>query len=94
VQTAICGKWANEMRARQLIGGAAYPPDTLKVIFQAFDDAWGELGPAVGAEPEAVEAARLSLATIVLSIAKAGPIEGASLRDAALTAFRLKHRVT
>jgi hypothetical protein len=82
------------MRARQLIGGAAFPPETLNVIFQAFDDAWGELGPALGAEPGAVEAAKLSLATIVLSIANAGPIERASLRDAAVSAFRLKHRVT
>jgi hypothetical protein len=31
------------MKARQLIGGAAFPPDVLKVIFEAFDDAWLEV---------------------------------------------------
>jgi hypothetical protein len=31
------------MKARQLIGGSAFPPDELKVIFEAFDDAWAEV---------------------------------------------------
>ena len=80
------------MKARQLIGGAAFPPDDLKVIFGAFDDAWGEIAPDVDADPGAVEAARLSLATIVLSLAT-GPIERAGLKSAAVDAFRLKHKI-
>ena len=31
------------MKARQLIQGATYGPETLKVIGKAFDDAWSEI---------------------------------------------------
>lgn len=81
------------MKARQLIGGAAFPPDVLSVIFAAFDDAWGELAGDVSARAEAIEAARLSLATIVLSVAAAGPVERDAIKTAAVNAFRQKHRI-
>jgi len=81
------------MKARQLIGGAAFPPDDLKVIFDSFDDAWAEVAPDVGTDPSAVEPARLSLATIVLTLARAGQIDRESIRTAAVDAFRLKHHV-
>src|SRR5262245_29322613 len=45
------------MKARQLIGGAAFPPDVLRVIFDAFDDAWAEVGPDVSRRVHAIEAA-------------------------------------
>ena len=82
------------MRARQLIGGAAFPPDELKVIFAAFDDAWNELAADVGSDAGAIDTARLSLATIVLSLANARPIDRMALKSAALDAFRLKHGLT
>jgi len=63
------------VKARQFIAGAAFPPDDLRVIFEAFDDAWAEVSPDVSARVSAIEAARLSLATIVLNLATAGPIE-------------------
>jgi hypothetical protein len=69
-------------------------PDALKVIFEAFDDAWDEVAPGVSVSASAIEAARLSLATIVLSIVAAGTIERAGLKSAALNAFRFKHRLT
>jgi hypothetical protein len=81
------------MKARQLMGGAAYSADALKVIFQAFDDAWAEVAPDVSARASAIEAARLSLATIVLSLAKVGHVERDSLRAAAVDAYRVKHRI-
>jgi hypothetical protein len=37
--------------------------------------------------------ARLSLATIVLSLAKVGSIERVALKTAAVDAFRSKHRI-
>lgn len=80
------------MKARELIGGASYPPETLKVIFEAFDDAWTEVCPSMGADPGAIEMGRLSLATIVLSLAKTGPIEREGLRGSAVNAFRFKHQ--
>jgi len=78
------------MKARQLIGGAAYPPDTLKIIFEAFDDAWAEVAPSVDTDPTDVESGRLYLADIVLTLTKVGPIERGSLRDAAVKTFRHK----
>jgi hypothetical protein len=36
------------MEARRLIGNASYGPDTLKVLFQAFDEAWTTLAPRYG----------------------------------------------
>lgn len=82
------------MKARRLIGGAAYPPDVLKVIFQAFDDAWAEVCPSISVRPASIEAAKSSLAEIVLSLAKTGPIERDALKNSAVNAFRLKHRLS
>jgi hypothetical protein len=82
------------MKARQLIGSASFQPDELKVIFEAFDDAWGEVGTDVTGRVDAIDTARLSLATIVLNLAAAGPIERVGLKTAAVDAFRLKHRLT
>jgi len=58
------------MKARQLVSGANYGPDVLKVICQAFDEAWNVIAPSVTNRPLGIEAARLSLASIVLSLAK------------------------
>jgi hypothetical protein len=69
------------MKARRLIGGAAYPPDELKVIFEAFDAAWAEVAADVSHRASAIEAARLSLATIVLSLAAAGPYRAETPHD-------------
>jgi hypothetical protein len=82
------------MKARELIAGASFPPAVLKVIFQAFDDAWNEVGADISKRPNAVESARLSLAEIVLSLAHSDPIERDALKDAAVSAFRLRHRLT
>jgi hypothetical protein len=81
------------MKARQLIGGASFPPDVLQVVFEAFDDAWTEVSAGVGKDPGAVEAARLSLATIILSLARTDPIDREGLKAAAVDSFRLKHRL-
>lgn len=79
------------MRARQLIGGATFPPDELRVIFEAFDGAWSEVAPDIGSDPGAIDTARVSLASILLSLATAGLRDGHGLRTAAVDSFRLKH---
>jgi hypothetical protein len=79
------------MRARQLLGSAVFPPDVLKVLFAAFDDAWDEVAGDVSSRAAAVDAARLRLATIVLSLAKSGPIEHGRIKDAAAEEFRRRH---
>jgi hypothetical protein len=82
------------MTARQRITNAAYRPETLKVMYQAFDDAWAEVTPSIGADPGSVEMARLSLADIMLGLAKTQPIEREGLKSAAVAAFRRMHRIT
>ena len=55
------------MRAKQLIDSACYGPEALKIIGQAFDEAWISIAPNFGNNPATIEAARLKLAKIVLS---------------------------
>jgi hypothetical protein len=82
------------MRARQLISGAAFPPDVIKVLIDAFEDAWTEIASDVSGDPNVVDAARVSLAGIVLDIANAGPpIDRDRIKTAAVEAFRQKHRI-
>jgi len=81
------------MRGRQLISGAGFPPDALTVILDAFEDAWAELASSVTGDPTVVEVARLSLAEIVLGIARAGPIDHDRIKTAAVHAFRTVHRI-
>lgn len=72
------------MKARALIGGAAYDPATLKTLFQAFDDAWDRVAPQVSTRPEALEAARMKLAEIVLELASGRVGDPADLTRAAV----------
>ena len=72
------------MKARQLIENATFDPQQLKNIGKAFDDAWEQIAPAVSSRAEAVEAARLKLANVVLTCAKRGLTEPAVLKEAAL----------
>ena len=81
------------MKVRQLIGGAAFGPDVLKVIGKAFDAAWTELEPSVTNRPDGIEAARLRLANIVLSLAKDDSSDAELLKNEAVRVFRLKHRI-
>ena len=57
------------VKARQLIDGAAFGPDALKAIGDAFEAAWAEIAGNFGNDPQTIEAARLWLANAMLSIA-------------------------
>jgi len=72
------------MKARQLLDGASFNPDQLRVVLQAFDAAWENISPTVSANAIAVEASRLNLAKAVLAVAKQGPIEAERIKDDAL----------
>jgi len=61
----------------------------LPVIFDAFDGAWNEPAPDVGSEPATVEAAQSELATILLGLATADPIERDRLKADAVLSYRL-----
>jgi hypothetical protein len=80
------------MKARQLIGSATFSPDELSILFEAFDVVWHEVAGDVSSRAVAVDTARLRLATIVLSLAKAGPIDRDHIRREALHAFRRPYR--
>lgn len=72
------------MKARQLVESASYDPEQLKALGKAFDDAWERVSPHVSARAEAVEAARLTLADIVLTLAKRGDFDPKRLAEAAV----------
>jgi hypothetical protein len=70
-------------KARQLIGAAAYDPATLKILGDAFDEAWESIAGNYNS-PLAAEAARLKLANIVLSLAAEGERDWERLKDRAI----------
>jgi hypothetical protein len=55
------------MKARILIESASLGPDDLKTAGQAFDNAWSQIATHYKS-PDAVEAARMRLATLILSL--------------------------
>ena len=80
------------MRARRLIDGASFGPDTLKALGQAFDEAWVEIADRFGTIPIEVESARLRLAEAILSVAIEGSTNVAALKVGALQAMALDYR--
>jgi hypothetical protein len=78
------------MKARRLIDGASFGPATLKVIGQAFDEAWAEIAGNFG--PSQVDDARLRLAEAVLSIANEDSTNVAALKIGALQAMALDYK--
>jgi hypothetical protein len=80
------------MKARRLIDGAAYGPEALKVIGQAFDEAWACIAGHFGEETKSVEEARLKLAEAVLSVASEDSCDVEALKRGALEAMALYGR--
>jgi hypothetical protein len=75
------------MQARKLIEGASFGPETLKVVFEAFDGAWLVLAPRYESDTSAAQTARTRLASILLSLASRDSRDAAALRDAALRIY-------
>lgn len=76
------------MGARGLFAGASFGPDALRVLFQAFDEAWAILAPGYGNDQPAISAARLRLANIMLGLMRDDTRDVAWLRDEALQHYR------
>ena len=57
------------MRARALIDRASFGPDALKAASQAFEQAWAEIALHFGGDPGVTDAARIALASAILSVA-------------------------
>jgi len=80
------------MKARQLIAGAAFAPQTVKAMEQAFDQAWAEIAGNFGDTPSEIQSARLSLARAMLSAATEAGCDVATLKDRALQMMALSYR--
>ena len=77
------------MKARRLIQEASFGPDSLRVIGQAFDDAWAEIAGNFSGALQ-IEAARIRLATAILSIATDASRDADALKRAALKHMGLR----
>ena len=80
------------MERRQLIAGAAYGPEALKVIGQAFDEAWRDIAGNFGDDSPDIEKARNRLARAILSIADDDSRDVSVLRQAALERLALDYK--
>ena len=80
------------MGSRQLIAGAVYGPDALKVIGQAFDEAWRDIAGNFGDDPPDVARARNRLARAILSMADDDCHDVSVLRQAALQQMALDYK--
>jgi hypothetical protein len=65
-----------------IITRADFDPQTHKVVHEAFGSAWEEIAPNIS--PDAIQAARVTLAEIVLSLARSGTVDEQALTDAAV----------
>jgi hypothetical protein len=77
------------MKARQLIDGCSFGPEAFKAIGRAFDAAWQEIAGNFGNAAAEVEAARLQLASALLSIANEDSRNAEVLKPAALERMAL-----
>ena len=75
-----------DMKARQFLDEGSFDISTRKIINRAFDRAWAILATKYRS-PLAIEAARLKLANIVVSLAREGEREPDRLADYAVRTF-------
>ena len=80
------------MKARRLIDGATFGPETLKALGEAFDQAWAQIAGNFGDGSTQVENARLRLAEAMLSVAIEGSTDIAVLKADALQAMARDYR--
>ena len=71
--------------------GCSFGPEALQAIGQAFDAAWQEIAGNFGTDPAAIEAARLQLASALLSIASEASRNVEVLKRAALERMALDY---
>ena len=71
------------MKARELIQGATYEPDQVKVMGDALEAVWAMIATDVGSSPNSAEAARLRIARVILRLADDGILTQHELQEAA-----------
>lgn len=80
------------MKARRLLEGSNFGPETLQVIFTAFDDAWAEIAEYFDGDEAHIQSARVRLAHAVLALAHEDSSDPSELRKDALQVFQLGYR--
>jgi hypothetical protein len=80
------------MEARQHISKASYGPESLKVLFQAFDGAWEEMVGNFGENTLAKQAARLKLANVILDLGRDGGHDPERIKNAAVKTMARNRR--
>jgi hypothetical protein len=80
------------MEARKLLEGASYGPEMLKIMGQAFDQAWEDIAPTFGNDAADREKGRLRLASAILAVTKDGNQDAELLKVEALQYMALNYR--
>jgi len=75
------------MRARQLIAAAAFAPQIVRAMEQAFDQAWSEIAGNFGDSPSEIQSA-----IAMLSVASETGTDVATLKASALQTMALSYR--
>jgi hypothetical protein len=81
------------MKARQVINGAPFGPDALKVVGQAFDEAWAHIATSIGNDPVTIEGARMTLANAILSVASDESRDVGALKHAGIRAMAKQYNL-
>jgi hypothetical protein len=77
------------VEARKLLEGASFDPPTLKIIGQAFDEAWATIAGRYSGDKVQTDLVRVRLAHAVLAHAVTYGNDLEALKAAALLAFPL-----
>lgn len=77
------------MDPHRIIQGAAFGPEVLKVVAQAYDQAWAAVANKF--MPNEHEQARADLAEAVMNVARDDSADVERVRDAGLRAMQLKY---
>ena len=72
------------MKARALIDGAPFGPETVKAIGEAFDQASARIEKIFDGDTNAAEVARIRLAKAILSVATEGNTDVRDLKNRAI----------
>jgi hypothetical protein len=80
------------VKARRLIESSSFEPETLEVLFKAFDDAWSEIEPHFAGDDVATEHARLRLAHAILIVARQDDDDPEQVKNDALQVMALAAR--
>jgi hypothetical protein len=64
-------------------------PETLKVVYQAFDDAWDKIRHYYGSDHKIIDAGRLKLAEAIIAVARDDSRDPELIKRLALQLMRL-----